>query len=376
MTGHESNGKDRGKPLLIENVYEKETTESFIERHFRERFLHRCRGTAEYDVDAIARDFGQELVRSSQDLEPNKEGKGMGPQWSMLLFKKGPHMFWHFVIKANNAYGASDESRVYTLTVTSDSAPQAAQAALMLHEKYTIDEDAPGFVMVQNAKSTKRIPLQPAYFLSSRMLTLHYGPGFDQWAAEFAAGLMQNGLSILRGKPGTGKTSFLRHLIYSLAESHRFYYVPVDSFGLLQNHMTDFLIKERKRFDGKVLVIVLEDAEQLLASRRGGRDMLTSSLLNFTDGFIGDMAQAHLICTMNGNLKDLDEAVLRPGRQRFFREFLPLDWPQAQALAAELGVSLVEERSYSLAELYHFKDASKPDRLGKNETPAIGFPKF
>lgn len=40
-------------PILIENIYEKETTESFIERHFRDRTLHRCRGVAEFDVDAI-----------------------------------------------------------------------------------------------------------------------------------------------------------------------------------------------------------------------------------------------------------------------------------------------------------------------------------
>ena len=72
-------------------------------------------------------------------------------------------------------------------------------------------------------------------------------------------------------------------------------------------------------------------------------------------------------------MHDLDEAVLRPGRQRFFREFLSLDWSQSQALAAELGLTLEEKRSYSLAELYHFKDASNPSRLGKGEKPGIGF---
>lgn len=136
--------------------------------------------------------------------------------------------------------------------------------------------------------------------------------------------------------------------------------------------MSDFLAKERKRFKEAVLVLVLEDAEQLLLDRRGYRDGLASSLLNFTDGFVGDIVQAHLICTINSEVKDLDEAVLRPGRQRFFREFDLLEWGQASELAKRLGVELSEKRSYSLAELYHIKDVQNTERVAKHDR-SIGF---
>jgi hypothetical protein len=205
------------------------------------------------------------------------------------------------------------------------------------------------------------------------MLNLHYGFGFDEWTKRFVTGLSQNGLSILRGKPGTGKTSFLRHLIYTHAETHRFYYLPVDAFGLLQAQMTDFLGRERRRFKDATLVLVLEDAEQLLLDRRGHRDGMASSLLNFTDGFVGDMVRAHLICTINSEVKHLDEAVLRPGRQRFFREFGLMSWEGASALAEKLGVQLTDRREYSLAELYHFKEVQNQDRLNKQEQRIIGF---
>jgi hypothetical protein len=135
--------------------------------------------------------------------------------------------------------------------------------------------------------------------------------------------------------------------------------------------MADFLERERRRFKSSVLVLVLEDAEQLLLARRGLRDGLASSLLNFTDGFIGDLIQAHLICTINSDVQDLDEAVLRPGRQRFFREFEPIDWSRASALAEILGISLVENRAYTLAEIYHFKDVQSADRLADRKP--VGF---
>lgn len=181
-----------------------------------------------------------------------------------------------------------------------------------------------------------------------------------------------NGLSILRGQPGTGKTSFLRHLILTLADSHRFYYVPVDAFMGMHSGMADFLVKEQRRHKESRLVLVLEDAEQLLLERRGHRDGLASTLLNLTDGFMSDMVKAHLICTVNSEFKELDDAVLRPGRQRAFREFTPLSWDQAQRLAETLNVKLDEKRSYTLAEIFHFSDVLQEDRL-KAEVRKIGF---
>lgn len=363
----------KSAPLLIENVYEKETFESFIERHFRLTGLHRCRSTGEYDLEAVVSEHSASLIRSAQELEPNPNGKGFRPFWTSLVFQPQPLVFWHFVIKNPSNYGAKEQTRQYTLTVSADSSATAAAESLKLHTNHTVSDDQPGFFLIRDLKNPQRIPLKEKYALTAQQLELHYGAGFRDWEERFAQGLHQSGLSILRGKPGTGKTSFLRHLILSLSTSHRFYYLPADAFSLLQAQMTDFLMRERKRFKDTILVLVLEDAEQLLLNRRDLRDGLASSLLNFTDGFVGDMVQAHLICTINSEVKDLDEAVLRPGRQRFFREFGLLEWDQALRLAETLGVTLVEKRPYSLAELYHFKDTQDADRLGERQNRRIGF---
>jgi hypothetical protein len=361
------------KPLLIENVFEKETTESFIERHFPDRFLHRCRVVDHFNVDAIADQYASTLIRSAQDLEPNPEGKRPTPTWSMLLFKQPGNVFWHFLIKSSGTYGEKENLKEFTLTVTAPSPAEASRDAMMLQKHFVGSDDAPGFFLVRDIRRPQRIPLKPEYALSPSMLDLHYGTGFHDWTNQFAAGLAENGLSILRGKPGTGKTSFLRHLIFTFASTHRFYYLPVDAFGLLQEQMAGFLTRQQKRFPDTVLVLVLEDAEHLLLNRHSHRDGLASSLLNFTDGFIGDLVKAHLICTINSEVKDLDGAVLRPGRQRFFREFDLLPWPQARALAEKLGITLKEERNYSLAELYHFKDLLNEQRLPIETERMVGF---
>jgi hypothetical protein len=371
-TSRDESQRKKRTPILIENVYEKETTDSFIERNFSGGKLHRCRSVAEFNVDAVFDQYGGDLVRSAQELQLNPDGNGFRPQWTLLVFQRPGNVFWHFLIKSNG-YSGKDPEKEYTLVVTAGYPEKAAEDALMLQKHFTANEDAPGFFMVRDLKKPRRIPLKPEYALSSAMLDLHYGDGIVEWTDRFAKGLVQNGLSILRGKPGTGKTSFLRHLIYTHAETHRFYYLPVDSFGLLQGRMPEFLERERKRLPDAVLVLVLEDAEQLLLNRQGFKDGFTSSLLNFTDGFIGDLIQAHLICTINSDIKDLDEAVLRPGRQRFFREFELLDWRRASTLAEQLGVKLGEERAYSLAEVYHFRDISNTDRLQKPMRGSIGF---
>jgi hypothetical protein len=155
-----SNEPKKRAPLLIENVYEKETTESFVERHFREDRLHRCRCVAEFDVDAIVEQHGPELVRSAQDLDVNPNGEGYSPRWTMMVFMRSTKVFWHFVIKSGN-YNAKEPELEYTLTVTANSAEKAAEDALMLQKHFTASDDAPGFFLVRNVKKPRRVPLKP-----------------------------------------------------------------------------------------------------------------------------------------------------------------------------------------------------------------------
>ena len=322
-------------------------------------------------MDQIVNDFSDSLVRSSQEPGVVKANQ-CEMNWTMLVFKRGENLFWHFVIKSNS-YGQDTTERIFTLTVTTNDRNLAASEIQMLREKYLPGATGPGFFMLKDLRNPKRIPIRAEYLLSDADLDLHYGQDFGAWSSRLEEGLSLSGLSILRGKPGTGKTSFLRHLICKLSLTHRFYYIPVDGYHLLQSGLTDFLVKEQRAMPEFTLVLVLEDAEQLLLDRRGFKEGLASSLLNLTDGFVGDMVKTHLICTINSEMQDLDEAVLRPGRQRFFREFELLTWAQASALAQHLEITLTEKRSYSLAEIFHYKDTQSKDRLQQKPARIVGF---
>ena len=186
-------------------------------------------------------------------------------------------------------------------------------------------------------------------------LILHYGEAFEEWHREFIGELnaRRGGLTILRGEPGTGKTTYLRHLLYELRKTHRFYYLPLAAYPLLSSPLcVDFWMGENEKYDSLKKVVILEDAEALLAERHPENQESLSTLLNIGDGFLGDCLQMHVICTMNAPIGRLDPAVKRSGRLIAARRFERLTWPQAQRLANARGLTLEFRESYSLAEIY------------------------
>jgi hypothetical protein len=129
----------------------------------------------------------------------------------------------------------------------------------------------------------------------------------------------------------------------------------------------DFWLTENRQKLGKVVVI--EDAESLLARRASDNQEALSNLLNIADGFIGDYLRLQLICTISAPIKDLDPAVTRPGRLIASREFGKLTRQQALRLAETLGITLQPQDSYSLAEIYNRNDLR---HVGRGEGP-VGF---
>lgn len=100
-------------------------------------------------------------------------------------------------------------------------------------------------------------------------------------------------------------------------------------------------------------MIILEDAEHFLMKRGSDNATEVADLLNAGDGLLGDFLQLHLICTLNCEFSRMDSAVTRPGQLVAYREFPRLTAAQAKKLAAAKNLSLVEQASYSLAEIYH-----------------------
>ncbi len=200
-------------------------------------------------------------------------------------------------------------------------------------------------------------PVQDNFLI--RDLDMHYGFGFE----KFHNDLMQRfqseskGLVLFHGKPGTGKTYYIRHLLRKMSSYKKaVIYMPPN----MVEHMVDpqfmtFLSREIARFSksGMFVVLLVEDAEPLLASRQTNvRVQGISNLLNMTDGLLNDMLKLQIICTFNVEVKELDKALLRPGRLLARKEFKNMTVLDANRLAQQLGVKHHFTKPASLAEVY------------------------
>ncbi len=200
-------------------------------------------------------------------------------------------------------------------------------------------------------------------------LDVNYGYGF----AKFHNELMQRfntstkGLVLFHGQPGTGKTYYIRHLLRKMASSKKVViYMPPN----MVDHLVDpgfmtFLSGEIRDWsaNGNFCVLLIEDAEPLLAKRQEGvRIQGVTNLLNMTDGLLNDMLNLQIICTFNVDLRKLDSALLRPGRLIARKEFKALSQLDANLLAQRLGIKHHFKAPATLGEIYSF---------GKNKNTLI-----
>ena len=190
-------------------------------------------------------------------------------------------------------------------------------------------------------------------------LDINYGYGFT----KFHLDLMQRfntetkGLVLFHGLPGTGKTYYIRHLLKQMASgSKEVIYMPPNLVDhLVEPSFMTFISGQVQEFadEGKSCIILIEDAEPLLAKRQEGvRIQGVTNLLNMTDGLLNDMLKMQIICTFNVELSKLDSALLRPGRLIARKEFKALSELDANLLASRLGIKHHFTAPATLSEIY------------------------
>lgn len=174
----------------------------------------------------------------------------------------------------------------------------------------------------------------------------------------------QSGLILLHGAPGTGKSTYIRHLMYTL-KGRRFIVLDASTFHYITDaSFIDLLLQNRNA------VIILEDCEDMLADRVSGNAQL-STLLNLSDGIIGDSFNFKFICTFNANITKLDKAILRKGRLKQKYEFKPLTAEKTKALADKIGQEIPDGKSLTLAEIFNYDESTGCETQDKK----IGFSK-
>lgn len=165
-----------------------------------------------------------------------------------------------------------------------------------------------------------------------------------------------SGLALMYGIAGSGKTSLIKKLIYDCSDTN-FY---IMDFSMLQNIVSGQFLSFLLGL--KNAVIIMEDCEYILKRRDTHENPLINSLLNITDGLVGDALNIRFLCTFNAALTDIDEALLRPGRLKVKYEFKALNKDKTKAICGD-------NKAETLAEIYN---RDKID-FDKKEQKKIGF---
>ena len=169
------------------------------------------------------------------------------------------------------------------------------------------------------------------------------------------------GVILFHGKPGTGKTTYIRY-ISSLIDK-RMIFVPQElAFQIASPNFLSLLM------DYPNSILILEDAENIIKDRIGNDNSPVASILNISDGLLSDCLNLQMICTFNTDLGKIDKALLRKGRIITKYEFKDLDVNKANKLAEKNGLTSKFTKNVPLSEIFNQDD---DDYMKENKS--IGF---
>lgn len=163
-------------------------------------------------------------------------------------------------------------------------------------------------------------------------------------------------LMLLHGEPGTGKTSIIKKLMCDNPDVEFIYFDfnLLTSFG--DSKIFNFLMEHTNH------VLIIEDCEKLFTDRSAGNTYL-NSMLNLTDGIIGEAFATKFICTFNCPPSSIDKAVLREGRLSLIYEFKKLELEKVKEFIP------TATKPMTLAEIY----INENNGIDKREKRKIGF---
>jgi len=319
-------------------------------------WLHGRQLKLAWDIDRIAAKMGDRCWLSHYDNDSTTHS-----HLPRLTTLAGYWPSGGFIeVLAQNTNSLEDHPRrvlaVYAATSAEAETILAKLLAGYLHGNET-STDAPRIGILNHSHGSlevQRISISTDQTVKRDQLALYYGAGMPAWVDRWLELIHQRryGLTVLTGTPGTGKTTLIRSLAQWLCATHMFYFMPAARFvGIESGDIVSFWADENRHSKLRK-ILILEDAESVLQRRAEDNREKVASLLNLTDGMMGDALGLHVVCTLNCDLSDLDPALLRPGRLIGQRELGPLPVEEAHRLATHLGRPLPAGVA-TIAEILH-----------------------
>lgn len=202
-------------------------------------------------------------------------------------------------------------------------------------------------------------------------INLNYGNNFLPVDEKINNLLNENksGLILFHGEPGCGKSSYIKGLCQTFSQKDKkVIYLPPNLLSVLSNpSFSQFVFNECKNS-----IFIIEDAEEVLRSREQNYNQTAvSTLLNLTDGILGDILKTKFVLTFNCEKEKIDPALIRKGRLDLIHKFDKLNSKEADTLLIHLGKK-PQGKDMTLADIYNL-EIDNNNRELKAEARQIGF---
>ncbi len=167
-------------------------------------------------------------------------------------------------------------------------------------------------------------------------------------------------IAIFYGPPGTGKTNLIKGIMKATPDVQHII-IPAE---VLPNLSGPDLVNAFINAQEGRKVLIVEDADDSLKTRKSGEASAVSNLLNLTDGIIGEVLNVFVIATTNIAEVDIDPAIVRLGRLSVMKELHELNRETASTAYHRLtGATKEYARPVILAQVYadarKFKETCK-----------------
>lgn len=162
---------------------------------------------------------------------------------------------------------------------------------------------------------------------------------------DFLNDKKSTGLILLHGKYGTGKTSYIKHLM-SKTNTH-FILLPKSMLATIANPSFFLFISEFKNS-----VLILEDCDELLVGTSVQGNPLVH-FLSLAEGLLAETYSYKIICSLNASRREINDKVIRKSKLVVNYEFKELDTEKAQNLSNSFGSKDVIHRPTILADIYN-----------------------
>jgi len=195
-------------------------------QHFNGKPFHIFKVVQKWDVSKIFKDCQNILMRSRQSF------------YTSLAEQQHNRCSW-VLLRDGDVFCYIEDTMLLCYAGTPAVAREKALALVKLYSLPVEAEKTKFYVLSleSNVLHSQAVEVAKPIPLNADELQLHYGsdtPEFERYlTGAWDSGMA--GLTIFRGSPGTGKTSYIRHLISKLQQTHRFYYLPLNAVRYLSS---------------------------------------------------------------------------------------------------------------------------------------------